>query len=215
MLKFIKFNLLSNNLTILLTFLGLFSVMNCAHPHLGYRAKYTSRLEIIRKSQIRLQEIESQNFARRFELLLQQIRYYLGTPYKFGGDTRQGMDCSGFVSVVYRKSFNKELPHNANKIFEISQKISLNEIALGDLVFFGNRHINHVGIYLHNNYFAHASRSYGVIISDLNDKYYQSKFVAAGRVVDFYADVFDEKQLCSIRFNFSLQNPNAILIPSL
>lgn len=117
--------------------------------------------------------------------LLSHIKAYLGTPYQFGGDSRKGMDCSGFVATVFKESFQIELPHNAKQLYENCQKIGKSELNFGDLVFFSNRHtIDHVGIYLAKNYFVHASVSYGVIVSSSTEKYYRTRYAAAGRIVD-------------------------------
>ncbi len=114
---------------------------------------------------------------------LNHIKVYLGTPYQHGGYSNEGMDCSGFVSTVFNECFKIELPHNAYQIYEGCQKIKRSELNLGDLVFFSNRRkIDHVGIYLVKNYFVHASASYGVIVSELTDIYYRSRFWAAGRI---------------------------------
>lgn len=119
---------------------------------------------------------------------IDRIKAYLGTPYRYGGDSAEGMDCSGFVATIFNQSCQIQLPHNAYQIYQGCQKISRRELYLGDLVFFSNRKaIDHVGIYLAKDYFVHASVSYGVIVSELNDLYYRSRFAAAGRIVDLKA----------------------------
>jgi lipoprotein Spr len=146
-----------------------------------------SQKKIIKKSLEKLQEIERENSNFHLRKLFYPIRAYIGTPYKFGGDTRRGMDCSGFVCKVFRESFKIQLTHNASQQYIRSTKILSSDLRLGDLVFFSiNRSgsIGHVGIYLGKNYFAHASVSSGVIVSNLTEKYYRLRYVGAGRVLD-------------------------------
>lgn len=106
-----------------------------------------------------------------------------GTRYRLGGNDRSGIDCSGFTSMLYRTLYNMQLPRTARDQYQSARSIDPSELREGDLVFFtsGNS-ITHVGFYLQNNKFVHASTSEGVTISDLNDRYWQAKFAGAGRV---------------------------------
>jgi cell wall-associated NlpC family hydrolase len=117
--------------------------------------------------------------------LIEEIKSYLGVPYLWGGDTRAGMDCSGFVSTVYRKALGLELPHNTKMMYRLGESVDKNKLRFGDLVFFKNIEysgVSHVGIYLGKNYFAHASTSKGVTISNLSEKYYRKRYVSAKRI---------------------------------
>lgn len=167
-------------------------------PHYLERGPYTPRKRTkahepkkTRKSEKpsldKIREVEETNRDLQLRKMLNKIKYYLGTPYQYGGDSNRGMDCSGFVFRVFKESFNLNLPHNASKQYEISQKIPTHDLRCGDLVFFctgNNRTISHVGIYLDNNDFAHASLSSGVIVSNLTENYYRSCFLGAGRVLE-------------------------------
>lgn len=133
-----------------------------------------------------IQRIEVNNQSPRIRPLLQRIHYYLGTPYRYGGNSRRGMDCSGFVTIVFRDSYNIKLARSAEQIYWQCQKISAENLAIGDLVFFGDRSrqkIGHVGIFLGEDYFAHASVTSGVIISEIRDEYYRTRFQGGGRVI--------------------------------
>jgi len=111
----------------------------------------------------------------------------LGTPYHYGGMDENGFDCSGFVCYVYLNALNKKLPHNAKMLSEYVQIYDLDELEEGDLVFFdtsGRDKINHVGIYLGNGKFIHASsgKVYSVTISDLTKGFYKRAFRWGGKV---------------------------------
>jgi len=110
-----------------------------------------------------------------------------GTAYKYGGrDPESGLDCSGFVGHVFQEVAGVNLPHNAQAISKVGQKIGLDELKPGDLVFFNTlrRAFSHVGIYLGNNQFIHASSSStgDVMISNLTEHYWAKRFNGARRV---------------------------------
>lgn len=117
--------------------------------------------------------------------LIQQIEAYLGVPYRWGGTSASGMDCSGFVGVVYKNAANLALPHSSRKMYASGQSISRGNLQFGDLVFFENiesKGVSHVGIYIGDEKFAHASTSRGVVISSLGEKYYRVRYAGARRV---------------------------------
>ncbi|MCX6167325.1 MAG: NlpC/P60 family protein [Sphingobacteriales bacterium] len=116
--------------------------------------------------------------------LYQFVYDWIGTPYRFGGSSRNGIDCSAFTKEIYSKVFNTVIQRNSREIFSMSTPVSREELKEGDLVFFkiNSRSISHVGIYLGNNRFAHASSSRGVVLSNLNDPYYKRYFYKGGRL---------------------------------
>lgn len=159
----------------------------CAPRYMDRKPSPHSRRKMVRKSETRIREVERTNRDLQFRKMINQIRFYLGTPYKYGGDSKRGMDCSGFVYRIFRESYNFTLPHNASQQYLRSRKISSQQMSIGDLVFFSinrNGNISHVGIYLGKSNFAHASTSLGVTISKLTERYYQSRFVGAGRILE-------------------------------
>lgn len=119
--------------------------------------------------------------------LYNEIKSWLGTPYSGGGHTKKvGTDCSGFVMELYLTVYNMKLERRGGlQFYNNCEPIDKEALREGDLVFFNNGQggkISHVGIYLKDNKFAHASSSRGVVIDDLTAKYYVKHFFAAGRV---------------------------------
>jgi lipoprotein Spr len=115
--------------------------------------------------------------------LFKIIDEWLGTRYRLGGTSKMGIDCSALMQVFFTALYGIALPRTAKEQYNFSRRISRTELQEGDLVFFGTGHgVSHVGIYLQNNKFAHASTSEGVTISDLFDPYWVKRFVGVGRV---------------------------------
>lgn len=117
--------------------------------------------------------------------LLQKIDDWWGTPYCLGGSSKNCVDCSFFTLDVMKQIYKVDLKRTAAQQYEQSSKIEWTDLKEGDLIFFkteGRRNISHVGIYLTNNKFAHASTSQGVTISDLADPYWQRRLYSLGRV---------------------------------
>lgn len=153
------------------------------------KPQYTSKTIKTQKSSKRVNVkklVKVSSYAGKY--LIQQIENYLGVRYKWGGSTSSGMDCSGFVKTVFENSVDIELPHNARQLFNFGKKAEENALAFGDLVFFKNigaRGISHVGIYLADSNFVHASTKRGVVVSNIKSKYYQERYVAAKRIYKF------------------------------
>ena len=117
------------------------------------------------------------------QVLLEKVDEWYGTRYRMGGKTKSGVDCSAFVQAVFLGAYAVALPRTAREQYKISRRISRTELKEGDLLFFNTTGgISHVGIYLQNNKFIHASASKGVTVSDLFDPYYLRRFMGAGRV---------------------------------
>ena len=112
------------------------------------------------------------------------MEHWYGTHYRMGGTDTTGIDCSGFA-IQYMRYFHQiDLPRTSREQYAQTTRISKTELQEGDLVFFRTgrkKVISHVGVYLRNNKFAHASTSNGVMISDLDEPYYSSRYAGAGR----------------------------------
>lgn len=111
------------------------------------------------------------------------INEWFGAPYHMGGNDKDGIDCSGFSCTLLRKIYSVNTPRTAKEQYEASDHVNKDQLCEGDLVFFNTfGGVSHVGVYLANGYFVHASTNYGVTISNLNEGYYREKFIGAGRV---------------------------------
>ncbi|MCB0494988.1 MAG: C40 family peptidase [Cyclobacteriaceae bacterium] len=126
----------------------------------------------------------------RIETVIETARSYTGTPYKWGGTTRSGMDCSGLLLNSF-KAIDYDIPRTSAAQSKTGKKVSKNDIKEGDLLFFATgdkkRKITHVGLVteVHGKdvKFIHASSSLGVVESDLSMDYYQKRFRQARRIL--------------------------------
>lgn len=113
------------------------------------------------------------------------IDKWYGVKYKWGGATNKGIDCSAFSQKLYSSVYNKEIKRTSKQQFRNCERFKKHtEASEGDLVFFRiNRiRLSHVGVYLANGYFVHASRGHGVMISNLESKYWRRRYAGCGRI---------------------------------
>lgn len=130
-----------------------------------------------------LSEYKSSTVDR--DAVMMKIIELMNTPYRWGGTSTSGIDCSAFVMTVYRYALGIELPRTSIMQSTVGEEVSREDLEFGDLIFFntiGHR-ISHVGIYLGETMFAHSSSSGGVKVSSLSEDYYNAKFVTARRVI--------------------------------
>jgi cell wall-associated NlpC family hydrolase len=121
----------------------------------------------------------------RVQTLLKRALALLGTPYRWGGSSTEGFDCSGLVGYVFRSALGIELPRVSRQMAASGEKVNRDALSAGDLVFFSRRgkRVDHVGIYLGNGRFVHAPRTgKDVMVSSLTDGYWSHKFTQARRV---------------------------------
>jgi cell wall-associated NlpC family hydrolase len=119
------------------------------------------------------------------EKTLMEIIKYLNTPYKFGGNSKNGIDCSAFTQNVFSSVVSAKLHRTAREQYTQGISVDKSELQFGDLVFFNTRRRvrpGHVGIYIGENLFAHASSKHGVIVSSMDHDYYTRTYMGARRV---------------------------------
>jgi cell wall-associated NlpC family hydrolase len=118
--------------------------------------------------------------------VLLDVVSFLGAPYAYGGNSKEGIDCSGFTVRVYESATRKQLPRTTREQYQVGDPVEKDRLQFGDLVFFNTtgRIPSHVGIYIEDDLFAHASVTRGVTFSSLESTYYRSRFVGARRVVE-------------------------------
>ncbi|MFA6571435.1 MAG: NlpC/P60 family protein [Bacteroidota bacterium] len=132
--------------------------------------------------------------------VMSSIMEWLGTPYRFGARSRISTDCSAFTQSIFRESVDLSLPRTAREQFNVGMRIqNRGELQFGDLVFFhtySRKFASHVGIYLGDDLFAHASSRYGVTVSSLESTYYNNRFIGGRRYssTDMVRQNFHPKQ---------------------
>lgn len=141
--------------------------------------------QLSRKLDIELSNINKDD--DRNMSLYAEVSQWLGVPYRYGGITRRGLDCSGFTYLIFQKVYGKILPRSTSDLANMKMHhVSKGSLRAGDLVFFATtkskKKITHVGIYLKNGQFIHASTSRGVIVSHLDEDYYQKRWKKGGRI---------------------------------
>ena len=141
------------------------------------------------KSAARVAAIESNRSLSDSERRLREATAaWLGTPYKLGGNTKSGVDCSAFVRAVYSDVYKYDLPRTAEEQERLGSKIDRRDLQTGDLIFFRTKGMGpffksrHVGVYLGNNEFAQASGSLGVNVMPLSNRYWSKKYEGARRL---------------------------------
>lgn len=113
-------------------------------------------------------------------------KHYLGTPYRYGGSTPDGFDCSGYILFLFQK-FGKDLPRTADQQATVGKQVNMGDLKPGDIIFFATTDeptISHTGLYIGNWLFIHASSSAKkVIISNLSEPYWQKSFRGARQIL--------------------------------
>ncbi|HEX7572380.1 MAG TPA: C40 family peptidase [Bacteroidota bacterium] len=165
----------------------------CASTAPRFRAGYpagrageisrTKELAGARAVKVRPWEDEPLPSALNRDHVLLEIVSLLGIPYEYGGADRAGMDCSAFTEAVYGSALRVRIPRSTADQYREGAEIGRDRLRFGDLVFFNTtgESPSHVGIYIEDDLFAHASVSYGVTISSMESPYYRDRFIGARR----------------------------------
>ncbi len=152
----------------------LLSSCRTAAPRLDYRALANASVKLG-------MDIDLRDNHR----LYTEVTGWIGTPYRMGGDTKRGTDCSGFTRQIYKTVYHKSLDRNSESQRKQCKKVAKHQLKEGDLVFFSSNNsgkkVAHVGIYLKDGKFVHASTSRGVIVSKLSENYYKTHWICGGR----------------------------------
>lgn len=171
---------------IILVFLGLFLCLytSCKSKKIITDASKAKSIEqgSIKERYASLLNVKEKELEN--EKLYRFIDSWIGVPHRSGGMDKKGVDCSGFTFLLEKEVYNKDLPRTARSMADVVKRKYENQLVEGDLIFFDfeGQKFSHVGVYLHNNKFVHASTSKGVIISDLKDIWYYKYFTRAGSV---------------------------------
>ncbi|MES0372155.1 MAG: NlpC/P60 family protein [Mariprofundaceae bacterium] len=116
--------------------------------------------------------------------LLRHYYRWEGAPYRFGGNSKYGVDCSGFIHIAFRDAFGIDVPRSTQLLSNIRNRVPFRKLATGDIIIFRTSRNNlHAGIYVGNNQFIHASKSRGVILSSLNNPYWKKVYKKSVRVI--------------------------------
>jgi cell wall-associated NlpC family hydrolase len=129
------------------------------------------------------EELASVTFSDDDDRLRKVAESYLGVPYRFGGRSKSGMDCSGFVGQVFSEAYGVKLPRSSRSIYKTGAPVAKSALKPGDLVFFRSLgYIDHSGIYMGANYFIHSATSVGVSYSALDAPYFRDHYAGARRM---------------------------------
>jgi murein DD-endopeptidase / murein LD-carboxypeptidase len=128
--------------------------------------------------------VTAKNFDQ--QKMMDAILAWMGTPYELGGNSKSGIDCSGFTQHIFKESAGMDLPRTTETQVKLGSPVSQDELKFGDLIFFNTTGQNpsHVGIYIGDDMFAHASVSFGVTLSSLYSSYYKKRYTEARRVIN-------------------------------
>ncbi len=143
-------------------------------------------------------QIEEYKYDAKQSPVIAEAHRWLGTKYVYGGNDKNGIDCSGFVLAVFRDACNMKLPRTSTEQQKHCSPIKRKDLRVGDLVFFaiGRNEdvVNHVAIYIGDGKLIHATKSRGVAISSINEPYWHHRFHSAGRLPQIKKPVVSENK---------------------
>ena len=155
---------------------------------IGHRSKHSTPKPKVKISNSKRDILEKYSAIVGVELYNAELYAFIdewyATPHCIGGKSKQCIDCSGFSAVLYQKLYHKEIQGSSASIFTQCKPVRQKDVVEGDFVFFkiNQNKVSHVGIYLGNHRFVHASTTRGVMISSLEENYYKKWFEGFGRL---------------------------------
>ncbi|OMQ24385.1 NlpC/P60 family protein [Serratia oryzae] len=121
--------------------------------------------------------------TQRLKKILSHYDEWEGVRYKFGGNSRKGIDCSAYMQRIFADEFSLNLPRSSHEQSKLGSHVAKDDLATGDLVFFKtSARERHVGVYIGDGKFLHASTKVGVTVSELDNQYWKTKYVQARRI---------------------------------
>ncbi|HFB53376.1 MAG TPA: hypothetical protein ENJ67_01470 [Sulfurimonas autotrophica] len=127
-------------------------------------------------------KLHKKNFVT--STLYKEYEKWAGVQYCYGGEGRNGMDCSALVQTIYKEAFNIKLPRTTKEQIKVGKSVSKKALKEGDILFFKTSYkVLHSGIYLEKGEFIHASSKYGVILSNIHNPYWKTKYYKARRIL--------------------------------
>ncbi|MCK9183231.1 MAG: NlpC/P60 family protein [Fibrobacteraceae bacterium] len=158
-------------------------VTACTMPIRPSYDRDSGSYQLTKSEQTTNQVLESSSDNADEAAWMEIIKPWLGTRYRYGKASRSGTDCSGYIMQIYKEKTGVSLPHSSRDMYKLGTAIDQENLQTGDLVFFGGHWgIDHVGLYLSNGNFTHASTSSGVIITPLSDEYWKARYKGARRL---------------------------------
>ena len=139
--------------------------------------------EILVNKYAKIMKTDSKNLTNK--KLLSFIDEWYGVPYKYAGRSKNGVDCSNFISLLFESVYDRKITGTTSTLAEDVRKISPRKLKEGDLVFFNiadKKKVSHVGVIIYDKYFVHATTKKGVMINHLDENYYKNYFSKAGRL---------------------------------
>lgn len=170
---------------IFILFLTLFIFQACSSKSKNVNYSYNNDKRFPYKLDYNYEITKSLSYEKLYKALNHQYKTWKGVKYKYGGNTKKGVDCSAFVQRAFRDNLNIKIPRTTKLQSKIGYEVPMQDIELGDLVFFKTGYkTRHVGIYLGEGKFLHASTKKGVTISRLDNPYYSKHLWKIQRVLN-------------------------------
>ena len=164
------------------------SILSCSstRPNQNFRSVTTNKSQSSQSSSVfqDSRNLDSRSTRQTLNHLNQFYKQWKGTPYRYGGISKNGIDCSGFVYLAFRQLFEVNLPRMTESQRQVGINVQRKNLQVGDMVFFKTgKKVLHVGIYTGNDQFVHASTSIGVTKSSLSNQYWSPRFLGARRIL--------------------------------